>query len=207
MRSTTARIAGLAVPTVLAFLGVGAPAGSAHWAQTEKPPPGAPIPAVQVSFHLTADREDRVPIKGGKPGTAGRTAGYWGRLTSMDYKASGSYNLSGSYQATCVGLANRVWGNHPERGDRDNRMSCTVVMSFSANPAPPAAPNGGSLVVQGLVVRPPDKDTLFKHSSTRKLAVVGGTGRFLGRRGSLDLAGAPHDIKVSLLSAIPPPGP
>jgi len=193
MRSSVSPIAGAVLLTFLFSGGLGAPPAAARAARTAPWSSAFAIPTGEGTLTFKADLEARAPIKGGKPGTPGRTWGYWGRLTSTD-----SYALSGSYRATCVWLANSAWAADPKK--RDSRMSCTLVMSFRADSSPPGTPNGGSLVAQGLIRRPKHKDTLFKSGSARQLAIVGGTGRFLGRLGSVDLGGAPDNISVSLVA-------
>jgi hypothetical protein len=146
-----------------------------------------------LSLNFTVEHESRAPIKGGASGTPGRIWGYWGRLKVEPY-----YHLSGSYRATCAWLADKAWKADPHR--RDNRMSCTVEISFRSVPTTVVARrNEGSLIAQGLIKVPPGKDTLFSHGSTRRLAIVGGSGSFVGRRGTIDLGGAPQ-ISVSLVA-------
>jgi len=189
MRRIGPRAVGAAALALLAFAGTVEGPPRAH---AGPPPPPPKIPPGSVTLTFKADQEHRAPIKGGDPGLAGRTWGYWGRLTSLD-----AYQVSGSYRATCVWLANPTWGSRPKQ--RDSRMDCTVLMSFRASAAPIATPNGGTMVAQGLVRRPANKENLFARSSSRQVAIVGGTGRFLGRRGSMDLRSAPTKITVSLV--------
>jgi hypothetical protein len=126
-------------------------------------------------------------IKGGEPGKAGRTWAYWGKFTGSE---------SGSYRATCVWLGDMSW---------DNRLMCTVLLSFRARPGGVNEPNGGGLVAQGLVSRPhkPDAvykpDGLFKHPSKRQLAIMGGTGPYKGMWGYASLRGAPGNISIQLI--------
>jgi hypothetical protein len=130
-------------------------------------------------LQLTPDAQGsghRIVIKDGPPRAAGRSWGFWGTVEG---------DRSGSYRATCVWLANDHWGP----GDAvDNRMTCTLVLSFRAQqPAGPGIRNGGSLVAQGLINRPPGTSPLFLQASQRRLAITGGTGPFESGRGYIDL--------------------
>jgi hypothetical protein len=189
MRRTGSRGAALAVLAILVAVGTAAQ-GARAGSRAEQPPPPVP-PTVSLSLSFNVDHQGRTAIKGGKPGTAGRTWGYWGRLTGTN-----GYGLSGSYRATCVWLADKDWNARPDQ--RDNRMSCTVEMSFRSVPTTVVAKrNGGSLVAQGLIKRPHDKGFLVGEGSPRRIAIVGGSGSFVGRSGSLDLHGT-STIGVSL---------
>jgi hypothetical protein len=181
MRRTALRVGGVA------FLALVAVAG--RWSAAA-PAQGA---TQTYYFQPTSGYQHRAPIKGGEPGTPGRTWGYWGRLTGIN-----GTPMSGSYRATCAWLADLNWGNRPKQ--RDSRMLCTVLLSFRAIPASPYDPNGGSLVLQGLVKRPPKKETLFANPSKRKLAITGGTGPFNAARGFADFSKAPTQIKITRLT-------
>jgi hypothetical protein len=181
MRRTGSRSAAVAALAMVVAVGTAAQ-GARAVSRAEPLPP--PVPSTGIlSLNFNVDRQGRTAIKGGQPGTSGRTWGYWGRLTGTD-----GYGLSGSYRATCVWLADKAWKTDPDR--RDNRMSCTVEMSFrSVRTTITAVRNSGSLVAQGLVRRPHDKKFLVSEGSPRRIAIVGGDGSFVGRRGTLDLSG------------------
>jgi hypothetical protein len=147
--------------------------------------PGTASAQQYVTFRPTD--EHHAVIRAGRPGEAGRTWGYWGKLT---LPASGA--RWGSYRATCSWLADQAWKDHPTR--RDNRCLCTVILSFPQD--------NGSLVAQGLVRLPRGTDGLFAGASqpggTRRpepLAITGGTGLYESMRGYVDL-GTPHIIAI-----------
>jgi hypothetical protein len=179
MRRTACRVAGAALLALVALAGPWSAFAAAA---------GSP-----TYLYFKPDQGHRAPIKGGEPGEAGRTWGYWGKLIGISTNPA----LSGSYRATCTWLANLGWGNRPKQ--RDSRMLCTVLLSFQAIPAAPYTPNGGSLVAQGLVKRPPKKENLLAHPSTRKLAITGGTGPYSLARGYADFGKAPMEIKITVL--------
>jgi hypothetical protein len=122
--------------------------------------------------------EGRAVMVGGPHGHAGRTVGYWGQFSG---------DRSGSYRATCVWLADR------DAVPRDSRLMCTIVFSFRAGPGGAGTPNGGTLVAQGLVLRPKNKDNLFTRGSRRPvpstplprrtLPITGASGYFRGQQG------------------------
>ena len=127
---------------------------------------------------ITPHTEGRAVMVGGPHGHAGRTVGYWGQFSG---------NRSGSYRATCVWLAD------PDAVPRDSRLMCTIVLSFRAGPGGAGAPNGGTLVAQGLMLRPMDKGYLFTRGSRRPvpsaplprrtLPITGASGYFRGQQG------------------------
>jgi hypothetical protein len=184
MRRTALRVGGAALLALVAM--------AARWSAPE--PAHA---AVSYKFMPTPGYQHRAPIKGGEPGTPGRTWGYWGRLDAIPGNPP-DIPRSGSYRATCVWLADLMWKSDPKK--RDNRMLCTVLLSFHAMPtSSPYVPNGGSVVLQGLVKRPPKKETLFAHPSARLLAITGATGAFKAARGGFaELSHAPTEIKITL---------
>jgi hypothetical protein len=176
MRRTMLAVAGAALLGLIAVTAWSAPAAANTF----------------LYFYPPPDQQHRAPIEGGDPGKPGRTWGYWGKLAGVM-----GTTRSGNYRATCSWLADSDWGDRPKQ--RDSRMLCTVLFSFRALPAPSYVRNGGGLVAQGLVRRPPGKETLFAHPSTRKLAITGGTGPYSGARGYADFADAPASIKITLL--------
>jgi hypothetical protein len=187
MRRTALRVGGAALLALVAMAG--------RWSAPE------PAHAATVSYYFkpTPGYQHRAPIKGGEPGTPGRTWGYWGRLDGIQNKNPLNTPTSGSYRATCVWLADLMWASDPKK--RDNRMLCTVLLSFHALPtSSPYVPNGGSVVLQGLVKRPPKKETLFANPSARLLAITGGTGPFKEARGFAELSKAPAEIKITRLT-------
>ena len=64
----------------------------------------------------------------GPPGQPGRTWGYWGSFAGW---------RPGSYRATCAWLADPTWGT--THGRRDNRVLCTVLLSFCSGPVASAS--------------------------------------------------------------------
>jgi hypothetical protein len=127
---------------------------------------------------ITPETEGRAVMVGGPHGHAGRTVGYWGQFSG---------DRSGSYRATCVWLAD------PNAVPRDSRVMCTIVLSFRAGPGGAGTPNGGTLVAQGLMLRPEGKRNLFTRGSRRPtpstplprrtLPITGASGYFRGQQG------------------------
>lgn len=137
-----------------------------------------------LTLHVPPTGEHHAVIVPGPPGQPGRSWGYWGRFTGW---------RPGSYRATCAWLADPTWGT--THGRRDNRVLCTVLLSFCSGPGGLGQPNGGSLVLHGLVTRPGVHENLFEDRSTRRLALIGGTGVFSRATGTADLTTA-HQITV-----------
>jgi hypothetical protein len=170
MRSFASRVAGALVVTVIAAsAALSSPAVAAL-------PPVDPLAALT----LTADHEDRAVLVPGAPGRPDRSVGYWGKLSG---------DMPGSYTATCVWLADTHWNASSNK--QDNRMFCTILLSFRLQHRGPTDPNGGGLVLQGLVKRPPAGHNLFENPSNRQLAIAGGSGPYKQARGFANLKGAP----------------
>jgi hypothetical protein len=176
MRHSASIVAGAALLASVAAAGASAQPADAST-------PRCPLPC---SLNLTPGQEGRVAIKGGAPGTPGRMWGYWGKFTGME---------TGSYRATCVWLADMSWGPGVMR---DSRLLCTIVLSFRARSGGVNEPNGGGLVMEGLVRKPPGKDGLFEHPSDRQLAITGATGPYKGMWGHANLRAAPTNILIRL---------
>jgi hypothetical protein len=139
----------------------------------------APAAATTIVLSLqdtAAHRTEIYPRKNGR-WIHGRTFGYWGTFTAIG-------TPGGSYRATCLWLANTKW---PNIAKQDNRLSCTVVISFQDGPLSPLNPHASGFVLQGLVKRPVGKEHLFARPSMRQLVVTGGTGWYAGAYGYAEL--------------------
>ena len=148
-------------------------------------------PAAAVTgIDLTVKSEDRAPIVSGDPGAEGRTIGYWGKFVfTLDPQRTGSY------RATCSWLAPQEgWTGNSSK--RDNRIFCTIVLSFRAIGAA-ADPLGTTMVAQGLMLRPKHKDGLFTRPSQRRLPITGATGSYGSTTGVI-YAKAVRMIRIDL---------
>src|SRR5829696_115462 len=130
-------------------------------------------PAAAEGVTLTVQSERRAPIVGGEPGMEGRTIGYWGTFTFPDESPQGDGR--GSYRATCSWLASHDGWSESNPNKRDNRILCTIVLSFRATGGA-VDPLGTTLVAQGLMLRPREKHGLFTRPSARRLPITGATG-------------------------------
>jgi hypothetical protein len=151
----------VAVATLLALVAAAGPSAD---------PAGAKDP---FTLTTTAPGPGVVMFPGG-PKKAGRTVGYWGKFTGVE---------TGSYRATCVWLADPTWPSSTTH-KQDNRFDCNIVLSFRGSGG---NTDGGGLVLQGLVKRPPANHVLFDYASPRQLAITGGTGDYQGAQGWADI--------------------
>jgi hypothetical protein len=135
-----------------------------------------PAAGAEGDVTLNVNSERRVPIVGGEPGVEGRTVGYWGKFTfALDTMRTGSY------RATCSWLAPQEgWTGNTAK--RDNRILCTLVLSFRAIGGA-ADPLGTTLIAQGLMLRPKHKEGLFTRASDRRLPITGASGLYKGKQG------------------------
>jgi hypothetical protein len=172
MRRTGLRAAGA---VLLALPAVAGPPTSAHASATVATVQGLTVQG--FGLDLTHGTGHRVQIYPAGPGAwkPGRTLGYWGRFTG---------NETGSWRATCIWLADQKWPNSKKQ---DNRLFCTVILSFRAGLAGAPDPNASGLVLQGLVKRPPANGVIFEYPSNRQLAITGGTGKYKGAQGYADI--------------------
>jgi hypothetical protein len=140
------------------------------------------------SVNLKVSAEGRAPIVGGEPGAEGRTIGYWGKLSTL----SGA--PAARYRATCSWLAAHDGWNH-DPNKRDNRILCTIVLSFRATGG--AAAVGTTVVAQGLMLRPEGKKGLFTRAWERRLPITGATGDY--HRAEGEIYAKPNDeIRVEI---------
>ena len=168
---------------------IGRVAGAAllAWAAVAVAAPAAQaqdVPGAHFEIHI--ESQHRAAIVGGEPGHPGRTTGYWG---SFDGDASGSY------RATCTWLGE--YAPDGQTSKRDPRLVCTILFSFRAEPGDALVPNGGSLVAQGLMLRPYLRNGLFTRESRRNpnlpkrtLPIIGASGSFRGKQGVIWIKGA-----------------
>jgi hypothetical protein len=139
---------------------------------------------------LTATGEARMELRSDPNGAWG----YRGQFTG------GEANQTGSYRAVCDALepSGALHRRRPTYAgqvraatDTANRLTCTVLLLFGSDD--PLV--GGSLVIQGIIYRPPGTE-LFAVSSARVLAVTGGTGlNYEAKQGAAELTGA-HRLVV-----------
>jgi hypothetical protein len=184
MRRTALRLAGAALLTLVALVGV----ARGHSLAAVSPFP----------LDLKAKDEGQAVLVAGGPGQ-GRVWGYWGKLTKPT-PADLAGHKWGSYRATCTWLADSSWSG--DQNKRDNRFLCTIVLSHRHGPGGHGLPHGGSLVAQGLVKLPKASDGLFVRAHEcssartrwlaacrpRMLAITGGTGEYEGVEGHVDLS-------------------
>lgn len=138
---------------------------------------GAPTSPLTVM----ASEDNKPPVVLG----SGPMWGYWGKLTGGD---------TGSYRATCVLLGaptanvrvpTYAGSVRAAQATGENRLSCSIVLSFGGDDT-----NPGSLIAEGLVVRPNANKGLFDVKYGRPLAITGGSGPYYNtKQGSASLEG------------------
>ncbi|MEN3281869.1 MAG: hypothetical protein V7607_3009 [Solirubrobacteraceae bacterium] len=169
----------IALGVVVVLAGVGVAVGMAASG------PAVGLPASPLT--LTASGADHPPVVPPVVLGSGPIWGYWGKITGGD---------TGSYRATCVLLgaptssANARLPTYAGRvraadGTAENRLSCHIVLSFGGEDT-----QAGTLIAEGLVLKPNANQGLFDLQYVRRLAITGGSGTYYSRKqGSASLDG------------------
>ncbi len=142
--------------------------------------PAAGVPMSPLT--ITASEDNKPPVALG----SGPMWGYWGKITGDD---------TGSYRATCVLLGAPTSpatpplpafaGRARAADTADTRLSCNIVLSFGGEDT-----NAGSLIAEGLVLRPNTNKGLFDRQYIRPLAITGGSGpSYNSKQGTAALKG------------------
>jgi hypothetical protein len=147
--------------------------------------PAAAVPTSPLT--LTVGGANHPPFVSSLVLGSGPMWGYWGKITGDD---------SGSYRATCVLIGDPTppaSGQLPTYAGRvraadgtpENRLSCHIVLSFGGEDT-----SAGTLIAEGLVLKPNANQGLFDLRYDRRLAITGGSGtNYLRRQGSVSLEG------------------
>jgi hypothetical protein len=167
----------VALGVVVVLAGVGVAVAMAASGPAVGVPPASPLT-------LTASEDNSSPVVLG----SGPIWGYWGTLTGGD---------TGSYRATCVLLgaptssANGHMPTYAGRvraadGTAENRLSCHIVLAFGGDNDTLA----GTLIAEGLVLKPNTNQGLFDPEYGRQLPITGGSGTYyIRKQGSASLEG------------------